>query len=248
MSLALLGAGPAVDVAWTPAQLFLTAQAGAYFQVSNLATLFKADGTTPAAVGDGVGKMLDLSGNNNHAVQATGARCPILRNPSAGIYRLECDGSNDNLGFTLATAGNANIAQPWDRISAIQQISWTSGDRIHGAPILSGILMQFTGSPQILLFDGSASATNSAAAVGADAVVFERHSGAASKIAVDAGADTTVNPGTNVSAGWYIGADSDGTAAGNIYFYGGIQRGTILSAGERASALTWCAALQGRAL
>jgi len=54
---------------------------GAWYDPSDYTTLFQDSAGTTAvtAVEQPVGKMLDKSGNNNHASQATTASCPVLR-------------------------------------------------------------------------------------------------------------------------------------------------------------------------
>lgn len=78
------------------AKLFANSEQGAWYDPSDLSTMFQEDGTTPAGVGDPVGKILDKSGNGNHLVQTTETKCPVLRQ-SSGLYYLDFDGSDDGL-------------------------------------------------------------------------------------------------------------------------------------------------------
>jgi len=66
---------------FSPASLFTSGVQGAWYDPSDYSTLFQdSAGTTPVtAVEQPVGKMLDKSGNNNHATQATTASRPVLR-------------------------------------------------------------------------------------------------------------------------------------------------------------------------
>ena len=82
--------------AFSPASLFSDGEEGFWYDPSDLSTLFKDDGTTPAVVDDVVGKVLDKSGNGNNLIQATSTKCPILRQ-SGSLYYLEFDGIDDNL-------------------------------------------------------------------------------------------------------------------------------------------------------
>lgn len=65
---------------FTPASLFTGGVQGVWYDPSNFSTLFQdSAGTTPVtAVEQPVGRMLDLSGNNNHATQSTSAARPVL--------------------------------------------------------------------------------------------------------------------------------------------------------------------------
>ena len=79
-----------------PASLFAGGTDGAWYDPSDLSTLFQdSAGTTPVtASGQPVGKMLDKSGNGNHATQATAAARPIYTEGS-GLAWLAFDGVGD---------------------------------------------------------------------------------------------------------------------------------------------------------
>ncbi len=85
--------GPA---GFSPKSLFSNGEEGAWYDPSDLSTLFQEDGTTAAGVGDPVGKILDKSGNDNHLVQTTETKCPILRQDGS-LYYLDFDGTDDGL-------------------------------------------------------------------------------------------------------------------------------------------------------
>lgn len=65
---------------WSPAFLFLAGEQGAWYDPSDMTTLFQdAAGTTPVtAVEQPVGLMLDKSGRGNHAMQSTSTKRPVL--------------------------------------------------------------------------------------------------------------------------------------------------------------------------
>lgn len=81
--------------------LFSSGQDGAWYDPSDLSTMFLettgAAATTPAAVGDPVGTILDKSGNGHHATAVNDAARPVLRQDAGGRYYLESDGVNDEL-------------------------------------------------------------------------------------------------------------------------------------------------------
>ena len=86
---------------FSPASLFAGGIAGAWYDPSDLSTLFQdSAGTTPVtASGQPVGKMLDKSGNGNHATQATSAKRPTYT-AGGGLHWLAFDGTDD----AMATA------------------------------------------------------------------------------------------------------------------------------------------------
>lgn len=67
--------------AFTPSSLFLDGIQGAWYDPSDMTTLFQdSAGTTPVtAVEQPVGRILDKSGRGNHATQSTAASRPVLR-------------------------------------------------------------------------------------------------------------------------------------------------------------------------
>lgn len=83
---------------WTPAQLFAAAELGAWYDPSDLSSLFQdAAGTTPVtAAGQPVGKVTDKSGNGNHLTAAGTAR-PTLEVDGNGFYYLKGDGIDAKL-------------------------------------------------------------------------------------------------------------------------------------------------------
>tara|TARA_Y100000815_G_scaffold274502_1_gene308820 strand:- start:11204 stop:11968 length:765 start_codon:yes stop_codon:yes gene_type:complete len=88
---------------FSPAALFASGEKGAWFDPSDLATLFQdAAGTIPVtAAGQSVALILDKSGNGNHASQSATARRPTLRQDTAGRHYLYLDGVDDFMQAAL---------------------------------------------------------------------------------------------------------------------------------------------------
>ena len=63
---------------FSPASLFATGEQGAWYDPSDLSTLFQDDaGLTPVtAAGQSVGRINDKSGRGNHATQSNAAQRP----------------------------------------------------------------------------------------------------------------------------------------------------------------------------
>ena len=88
-------------------QLFASGEQGAWYDPSDMSTLFQdSAGTVPVtAVEHPVGRILDKSGRGNHATQATTTKRPVLKIDAGGCYYLSFDGVDDalqtgNINFT----------------------------------------------------------------------------------------------------------------------------------------------------
>jgi hypothetical protein len=87
---------------------------GVWYDPSDLSTVFQdAAGTIAGAVDQPVGRILDISGNGNHASQAVSGDRPTLRS-SGGLYWLEfVAGVNDELrsgNFLVNSLGFYSVA------------------------------------------------------------------------------------------------------------------------------------------
>tara|TARA_R100000541_G_scaffold27396_1_gene36697 strand:- start:18795 stop:19613 length:819 start_codon:yes stop_codon:yes gene_type:complete len=97
-----------VSGGFNPLSLFANGEQGAWYDPSDLTTVFQPDGTTPTvpwvsgAVTDAnrVGKLVDKSRANGHdLIQTSSAKCPTLVS-AGGLYYLDFDG-DDGLRTTL---------------------------------------------------------------------------------------------------------------------------------------------------
>ena len=228
--------------AFSPRQLFSASQTGAWYDPSDLATLWKdTAGTDPVtADGDAVARIDDKSGNGNHLTQATAAARPLYKT-AGGLHWLDFDGTDDRLA-----TGAFTITQPLDRISAVHQVAWTANDIIFGdnAVNFGGLLQQSGTTPAIRIYSGLG-VSNSGLALGANGVVTERHNGASSRIAVNAGAYSTGDAGTTVPAVVSIGAYSDGISSSQMRLYGMVMIGRALTDSEIADTRSFMAGKSG---
>jgi len=102
---AYLGAGILFSGdSFDPASLFAASQQGAWYNPSDIDTLFQdSAGTEPVtAAGQPVGLMLDKSGNGNNARQASGAARPTYQ---VTPDRITVDNVDDSLSVTVPTGG-----------------------------------------------------------------------------------------------------------------------------------------------
>ena len=94
------------QIIFDPATLFASGEQGAWYDPSDLSTMFtNTAGTTLAAVDDPVARINDKSGRGNHATQGTVAKRPILRQTAGGLYYLEFDGVDDEIQPPLDVQG-----------------------------------------------------------------------------------------------------------------------------------------------
>lgn len=86
------------ETSFTPRDLFAPGVQGAWYDISELTTLYQdSAGTIPVtAVGDPVGRVLDRSGEGHHLIQTTSTKRPLL-GLSNGKYYLDFDGVDDAL-------------------------------------------------------------------------------------------------------------------------------------------------------
>jgi hypothetical protein len=91
--------------------LFANSEVGAWYDPSDLTKMFQdRAGTTPVtADGQTVGKILDKSGNNNHAVASSDAARPLYK--TDGTYHwLQFDGVDDSLSTAAITWGTNKLS------------------------------------------------------------------------------------------------------------------------------------------
>lgn len=120
--------------AFSPKSLFSNGEEGAWYDPSDLSSMFQnSDGTGAAAVDSPVGYIADKSGNGNHATQATSTKRPTLR-LSGGLYYLEFDGTDDALQTSAIdfTGGDtmsvfAGARKEADEVSVVAELSANIG-------------------------------------------------------------------------------------------------------------------------
>jgi hypothetical protein len=96
--------------AWSPAALFASSEVGAWYDPSDLSTMFQnSDGTVAVTTdGDPVGYIADKSGNGFHATQSSSAARPTYKT-SGGLHWLDFDGTDDSLSTGTITPGTNKL-------------------------------------------------------------------------------------------------------------------------------------------
>lgn len=243
--------------------LFGAGEKGLLYDLSNMASIFQdVGGSTPITTpGQTIARINDLSGNGNHATQATAAR-RMLFQQAGGTSFMSLDGVDDELWTSAAVAlGGTDVLT---LCIGVRKLNNASGMICESYPDILGA----TGS--YFLFSGTGSLGTGytspsrggaayvsgqgafSAAGGADtSVIFSTHSisGDLSTIRKNGigGADGTVDKG--------VGAFTDtvlsigGRGAGGLKFFGYIYSmaivARVLTSTERGLLEAWTASKSG---
>lgn len=232
--------------AFDPASLFAASEDGAWFDPSDLSTLWQDSArTTPVTTdGDPVGAMDDKSGNGNHALQATAAKRPVYKT-AGGLHWLEFDGVDDCLDMASGFATPAPTAD-----LAVMGIRHTGGgsSQNHVWTYTNGLIFWRYGTT-FQTYDGAAYFGTDTLSLSTD-YVLSRRAAVSSTIYLSVNGGTAVT--STATAGLYgtgdgsLGANYGGAAGfltGRIY--GGIFRKAASTAQEETDAVNWMKAKAG---
>lgn len=224
-----------------PRALFAAGGGGAWYEARPDAAFQDSAGTVPAAWGQPVGRLVDLSGNGNHAVQTQAAARPVLARDPGGYGYLLFDGVDDCLKALFACPA-------FDRVSAMRLVTAATGNHIVGGGANNfGVLVQHGAAPGIAMFSGDY-VTAAGPVAGQDGVVAERHRGTGSELRIDGGTAAAGNAGTGSAGGLTIGAYLGGTYNSHIRLYALVMTARRLADAEMAAARRWAGARAGLSL
>jgi hypothetical protein len=142
---------------WSPARLFANGEAGAWYDPSDLATMFQdSAGTTPVtAAGQPVGLILDKSGNGHHASQSTSTARPLLVDDD-GVMGLKFDGVDDYLSTAAidltGTSKVTVISGTLDTSTSLGVLYETSANAIGGGALFCAVDYNSGGVSDWLVF------------------------------------------------------------------------------------------------
>lgn len=223
---------------FTPGELFSSGELGAWFDISDMSTLFQdVAGTTPVTSdGDPVALILDKSGNNNHAEQVSNSRRPIFR-ISGGLSWLEST-TDQRIGAT-----GLYIPQPVSfALSFKQDTIYTDNqiiDRDDGGESQWRAFFSVRNSKFQLYAD-----TFLNSGIDAD---LNKHSaictvdGANSLIRIDS-TSVTGNAGARKMSGFWMFDSDTGESSGDTMdgrMYGGVIIGRTLTPAERSDLISY---------
>lgn len=233
---------------FTPAVIFASGATGAWYDPSDLSTLFQdTAGTNPVtASGQTVALMLDKSGAGWHVQQATAASRPVFQE-SGGLRWLDYDGVNDRL---QPPSARSPLAQP---------LTMWSAARLNTSPpaALRALYDSFTGTNRIttyvntsgvLVSQGVGTFGTQAMTSAADFVCSVRFDNTNSSQQVDNGSVVSGSIASAVSPDGFNVGSSQGAR-----FWDGRIYGIVIAGGDQLAAYgsqtkAWLAAKQGRTL
>jgi hypothetical protein len=240
-------------VFFNPASLFGGGDQGAVYDFTTMSSLFQTtDTSTPVTTtGQPVGRANDLSGKNNHLLQATAGLRPLFQN------NLLLDGADDNMATNAITLNATDKATVIVSASAsatgVQHLFGTSVNsrfftRLAGAPLAATAALINTGTSEL-----SANTTETlnapavlgflfdmAGATATDEVVIRRNGAVVANTIVQAGPAGVGNLGNSQLI---MGTYGGGAYAGSIWRAIIINR--LLTAGELLNAERWAGAPAG---
>jgi len=239
---------------WTPLQLFLAGVQGVWFDPSDVSTLFQdAAGTIPVtADGDPAGRMLDQSGNGNHAIQTVSGSRPVYRTDGV-LHWLQFDGADDFLNVPNAAY---NLTGDLNMGFAVQADRRSTSTYLIGGRTDMGHLLIFTNGARLRYIPVTANINQvlSTAVPSTDSIISTSWTRATGEmeIQIDNSTATASKPANDVSAppsGFTLlgaGNPNGQNWAGKIQ--GVIIRGAANSQEEATSIKTFLVAAQGRIL
>ena len=237
-----------------PLSLFAGGEEGAWFDPSDLSTLFQdSAGTTPVtASGQPVGKMLDKSGNGNHAVQATSAKRPTYT-AGGGLHWLAFDGVDDAMAVADVSGMRQSIMTFFigvDPLSLTSREDWFLSGNSYSFGTNNYILGNSTSAFQIFGRTPSSAVSQGSMTANTKVIVSARSDGTNINSRINGVAQTTaaLTLGTDDTSGFTLGSSkTNGVNAGvaRMSMYELIVRGSTSRAAEIASTEAYLAAKSG---
>jgi hypothetical protein len=167
------------------------------------------------AVGGTVGFIAGLGSDGGALAQSVAGSRPIYQ-ASGGVQWVEFDGVDDAVQVTFAET----FDQPLDRVSGWRRLSTDNVGRLFRDTASINGQLYFEQTDEVRIFSGvEGDVTRPIPDQDVDFVVTERHSGAASRLAVDDGDYDTGDAGTASTAGTGIGIGNKP----NVRFHGAVM-------------------------
>jgi hypothetical protein len=240
---------------FSPRDLFAGQIAGAWFDPSDLSTMFQSGsraspGTPVSAVNDPVGLILDKSGNQLDLSQATSTKRPTYQVDGNGFGYLQGDGVDDFLFSSTTVSGNNQTVCSGVQCGTGTTMTYVctvgSTDRIGFRS--SGV---GTNTVQFIFHDGTIATPKSGNDPSGPLVAFGTYDKVtpATTCRVNAANSTGTGSTTpNATVGTALLAQTNGGSVFNGKFYGLVHVARALSNAERQRVERWLAAKCGVSL
>lgn len=234
-----LRAGGGGAPAWTPAALFTGGVQGAWYDPSDLSSMWQdSAGTTPAAVGQPVGKILDKSGNGNHATMTTAANRPTLTQDGNGKYGLSFNGTNQTLTASGQTYSAARTTVITINADGVSQGAFLAYDNAEKWEPWGPFNVQ---SPTLQFASTSYNAVHTCG--------FNRASASSGTVSTDnVAGNTTTTPPNSTGTTLSIGGLAPSSEWASCKIYGLCVVNASLSASDQAKLTKWLGAKGGQTL
>ena len=235
------GSAPAAE-AFDPVSLFGSSETGYIFDLSDTSTVFQDAGggtTTPAANGDRLGTLLDLSPNGNHI------NAPTSIPETRPTYR-----SSGGFGYADFVASEVThlkasftLAQTVTYIASFRYTAGTSVGLMDGNST-ANCLIDVEAGPLLYIAAGNGIYGDVSISAAEDFVITARFSGATSRVAKNSDAYASdLDAGTNNPGGVTFGSYGGGSGGNSdMRLYRAIGIGRDMTDGEIANARAWCQA------
>lgn len=237
---------------WEPADLFAASEQGGWWDPSDSTTVFQdSAGTTPAGVGDPVGRIKDKSGRGNHLIQSAAASRPLLQTEGGRNFLL-FDGTDDALAIAALdlSAGDAvTICTGLHKLTdtgattfiweATSSFSTTQGGLTLRHDLGNGDAFEFGTRGSALSLPGSA-----ASAVGSSKVVtclgdISTDLARLRVNQVETTAATDQGTGNYANAAFSVGRRANTASPTNMRLYGMAIIGRVVTADELTALEAW---------
>ncbi len=163
--------------------------------------------------GSDVSQWDDLSGNGNHAVQATASEQPFYN--TTGTNKIDCDGVDESLETGLFST---SITQPGTLVTVA---TWTGSGNEHLIDVDTVITNRwiFLALTSVFTMHAGADVTGAATDTNTNIHIAE-YNGASSKLYLNGGTPSTGNPSTNTYDSMVICNNFQRSAewTGDVYF------------------------------
>ena len=135
----------------SPADVFGATDIGLFNRIHPDNLFTDTNGTINATVGDAVAYIEDLSGNENHRIQATAAKRPTLQQDPNGAYKLVYDGVDDFIDVTYSGVistpiSTVNVVRKAPNRNVLNETTGTASLRLNIAIVGNGTLIFYARS------------------------------------------------------------------------------------------------------